>query len=57
MKKLLLVCAALAVCCLCVAKASAAASDNKTTAPVSTSHAMLPGVLPLFYKATAGTWS
>ncbi|MBN2109202.1 MAG: peptidase S10 [Deltaproteobacteria bacterium] len=54
MKKLMFIGAALAVCCLCVATAPAAATDNKTTAPVSTSHAMLPGVLPLFYKATAG---
>lgn len=53
MKKLMLVAAALAVSCLCAA-GSGEASDNKTTAPVSTSHAMLQGVLPLFYKATAG---
>ncbi len=38
----------------CALRALPTASDNKTTAPVSTSHAMLPGVLPLFYKATAG---
>ena len=53
MKKLLLVSVAFACWCLCAA-GSAAASDNKTTAPVTTSHTMLPGVLPLFYKATAG---
>ncbi len=53
MKKLLLVSAALACWCLCAA-GSVAASDNRTTAPVTTSHTMLSGVLPLFYKATAG---
>ena len=53
MKKLLLVSAALVCLCLCAA-GSATASDNKTAAPVSSSHTMLSGVLPLFYKATAG---
>jgi carboxypeptidase C (cathepsin A) len=53
MKKLVQIGAVLAACCLCLAGPGRAA-DNKTDAPVSTSHAMLPGVLPLFYKATAG---
>ena len=53
MKKLSLVGAALACWCLWAA-CSASASDNKTEAPVTTSHTMLSGVLPLFYKATAG---
>jgi carboxypeptidase C (cathepsin A) len=52
MKKAVIYCA-VAMCCLFVAR-FAAASDNKTTAPVTTSHTMLSGMLPLFYKATAG---
>ena len=52
MKKAAIYCA-VAMCCLFVAR-FAAASDNKTAAPVTTSHTMLSGVLPLFYKATAG---
>ena len=53
MKKLLLVSIMFACWCLCAA-GFAGASDNKTATPGSTSHTMLSGMLPLFYKATAG---
>jgi len=56
MKKCTLIWTALVLCGLYAAPYTAAADnkDNKPTDTVSTSHTVLPGVLPLFYKATAG---